>query len=89
MPSSSVKIGVISALVLAPLVVKAFSFTKKLSSSKDPLAVWNTLQGVKFMPSQMSSWLFYIAIGIANPFSRSINYRVTELKKGKVVGTLQ
>ncbi|KAF9109742.1 hypothetical protein BGX27_007254 [Mortierella sp. AM989] len=89
MPSSSVKVGVVSALVLVPLVVKAFAFTKKISSSKDPLAVWNALQGVKFMPNQMSSWLFYIAIGIANPYSRSINYRIKELEKGKVVGTMQ
>ncbi|KAF9402049.1 hypothetical protein BGX21_011408 [Mortierella sp. AD011] len=88
-PSSSVKIGVVSALVLVPLIAKVFSVTKKLTSSRDPLVVWNTLQGVKFMPSQMSSWLFYVAIGIANPYSRSINYRVTELEKGKVVGTLQ
>ncbi|KAF8975793.1 hypothetical protein BGZ46_008849 [Entomortierella lignicola] len=37
----------------------------------------------------MSSWLFYVAIGVVNPYSRSINYRITELEKGKVVGTMQ
>ncbi|KAF9433100.1 hypothetical protein BGZ76_009890 [Entomortierella beljakovae] len=86
MSSSSAKVGAISALILVPLAVKLFSFTKKLSSSKDPLAIWGLLHDVKFMPKRMSSWLFYYAVGFANPFSRAINYRITDLKTGQVTG---
>ncbi|KAF9191414.1 hypothetical protein BGZ51_007418 [Haplosporangium sp. Z 767] len=37
----------------------------------------------------MRAWLFTVVIGFANPYSRSINFRITDVEKGKACGVMR
>jgi len=81
-------------LVLASAAVYSFSvvsnlITTKLGTIRDPLQAWEILNNVGLLPIRLRAWIFSTLVGIANPYSRSINFRITELRKGKACGVLR
>ncbi|KAG0345593.1 hypothetical protein BG004_003511 [Podila humilis] len=83
-------------LILALASAAAYSFTiisniitTKLGSIRDPLQTWEILNNVGLLPIRLRAWIFSTLVGIANPYSRSINFRITELRKGKACGVLR
>ncbi len=71
------------------LVVAASVVAKKLGSLRDPLQIWDGLNNVGLLPIRLRAWIFSTIVGFANPYSRSINYRITELRKGKSCGVMK
>lgn len=81
-------------LVLASVAAYSFSvvsnlITTKLSAIRDPLEAWEILNNVDLLPIRLRARIFSTLVGIANPYSRSINFRITELRKGKACGVLR
>ncbi|KAG0301240.1 hypothetical protein BGZ98_008526 [Dissophora globulifera] len=76
-------------IVVLGLAVAASSLSKKLGALRDPLQVWDALNNVGLLPIRMRGWIFSTVVGIANPYSRSINFRITELRKGKACGVMK
>lgn len=75
----------------AAYIISALSniITTKLGSLRDPLQTWEILNTVGLLPIRLRAWIFSTLVGIANPYSRSINFRITELRKGKACGVLR
>ncbi|KAF9182707.1 hypothetical protein BGZ51_004493 [Haplosporangium sp. Z 767] len=71
------------------VVVAASMIGKKLGSLRDPLQIWDGLNNIGLLPIRMRAWIFTTVVGFANPYSRSINYRITELRKGKACGVMR
>ncbi|GJJ70532.1 hypothetical protein EMPS_02881 [Entomortierella parvispora] len=63
------------------LVFIAVVLVKHTATLRDPLVVWDRIQGFEYLPVRIRAWLFSYALGIANPYSRSINCRFTEETK--------
>lgn len=62
----------------------------RISQNRDPILVWNYINSaLDFLPIRLRAWLFSLAVGFANPYSRSIHYRITEVEKGKVCGVMK
>ncbi|KAF9959821.1 hypothetical protein BGZ72_008739 [Mortierella alpina] len=80
---------VAGAVVFAALSIGAFYISKNISKLRDPLPVWESLSGLDFIPIRLRAWMFSVMIGIANPYSRSINFRFIELSKGKACGVMK
>ncbi|KAG0318034.1 hypothetical protein BGZ99_005915 [Dissophora globulifera] len=76
-------------IVVLGLAVAVSSLSKKLGALRDPLQVWDALNNVGLLPIRMRGWIFSTVVGIANPYSRSINFRITELRKGKACGVMK
>lgn len=75
---------------LLVIVAAAFSFVaKKLGSLRDPLQIWDALNNVGLLPIRLRAWIFSTVVGFANPYSKSINFRITELRKGKACGVMK
>ncbi|KAF9417572.1 hypothetical protein BGZ94_009946 [Podila epigama] len=63
---------------------------KRITESRDPIMVWKFLNSaLDFLPVRLRAWLYSIAVGFANPYSRSIHYRITEVEKGHVRGVMK
>ncbi|KAF9322408.1 hypothetical protein BG006_002418 [Podila minutissima] len=63
---------------------------RRISQNRDPILVWQFLNSaLDFLPIRLRAWLFSLAVGFANPYSRSIHYRITEVEKGKVCGVMK
>ncbi|KAF9349494.1 hypothetical protein BGX26_012224 [Mortierella sp. AD094] len=77
------------AIVLAGLAYASSVIVKKLGSLRDPLQAWEALNNVGLLPIRMRAWIFSTIVGFANPYSRSINFRITELRKGKACGVMK
>ncbi|KAI1319546.1 hypothetical protein EDD11_003816 [Mortierella claussenii] len=83
-------LGLASALVVISLLAMLTSLlTQKLGALRDPLQVWNTLQSIDVLPIRMRGWMFSRMVGLANPYSQTINFRITELRKGKACGVMK
>ncbi|KAG0203695.1 hypothetical protein BGX28_004104 [Mortierella sp. GBA30] len=80
---------IIGIVTIVALSAGAFRTIKSLSKLRDPLLVWDTLRNMEYMPLRMQAWLFSIFIGMANPYSRSINFRFTQLSKGRACGVMK
>ncbi|KAF9175897.1 hypothetical protein BGX21_010698 [Mortierella sp. AD011] len=80
---------VFSVIVLAGLAYVSSVIVKKLGSLRDPLQAWDALNNVGLLPIRMRAWIFSTIVGFANPYSRSINFRITELRKGKACGVMK
>ncbi|KAI9235153.1 MAG: hypothetical protein BYD32DRAFT_421859 [Podila humilis] len=81
-------------LVLASVAAYSLSvvsnlITTKLGAIRDPLQAWEILNNVDVLPIRLRARIFSTLVGIANPYSRSINFRITELRKGKTCGVLR
>ncbi|GJJ73606.1 hypothetical protein EMPS_05964 [Entomortierella parvispora] len=75
---------------LLVIIAVAFSFiAKKLGSLRDPLQIWDALNNVGLLPIRLRAWIFSTVVGFANPYSKSINFRITELRKGKACGVMK
>ncbi|KAG0244862.1 hypothetical protein B0O80DRAFT_437675 [Mortierella sp. GBAus27b] len=83
-----IKAALLSILFLGLAVLASF-VSKRLSALKDPLLVWDTLNNIGLLPIRVRAWIFSTIVGIANPYSRSINFRITELRKGKSCGVMR
>ncbi|KAI8603988.1 hypothetical protein EDD21DRAFT_441522 [Dissophora ornata] len=81
--------AIIATTVLATLTVGFFALSKRLSALRDPLSVWYVVHGLDLLPIRMRSWIYSTVVGFANPYSRSINFRITEVEKGKVCGAMK
>jgi len=75
---------------LLVIVAVASSFiVKRLGSLRDPLQIWDALNNVGLLPIRLRAWIFSTVVGFANPYSKSINFRITELRKGKACGVMK
>ncbi|KAI7818526.1 hypothetical protein BC939DRAFT_291393 [Gamsiella multidivaricata] len=83
------QLGIVGVVLLGFLASSLFTISKKLSSLREPLAVWNTVHSLDVLPLRMRSWIYSLLVGIANPYSRSINVRITEVQKGIVCGIMK
>ncbi|KAF9431083.1 hypothetical protein BGZ94_009469 [Podila epigama] len=77
------------AVMTAVVLVASSVVVKKLSALRDPLQLWDALNNVGLLPIRMRGWIFSTVVGFANPYSRSINFRITELRKGKACGVMK
>ncbi|KAG0202271.1 hypothetical protein BGX28_005156 [Mortierella sp. GBA30] len=77
------------AILLMGFGVAVSLITKKLGSLRDPLQIWDALNNIGLLPIRLRAWIFSTIVGFANPYSRSINYRITELRKGKACGVMK
>ncbi|KAI1310505.1 hypothetical protein EDD11_003743 [Mortierella claussenii] len=80
---------VLLSIVLLGLVATVSLIAKKLGALRDPLQVWDALNNVGLLPIRLRAWIFSTVVGFANPYSRSINFRITELRKGKSCGVMK
>ncbi|KAF9101779.1 hypothetical protein BGX27_011333 [Mortierella sp. AM989] len=80
---------VLLTVVLAGLAIASSVIVKKLGSLRDPLQAWEALNNVGLLPIRMRAWIFSTIVGFANPYSKSINFRITELRKGKACGVMK
>ncbi|KAG0043717.1 hypothetical protein BGZ83_011085 [Gryganskiella cystojenkinii] len=71
------------------MAVLGLILAKHIATLRNPLQVWDRIQGFELVPVRIRAWVFTMAIGFANPYSRSINYRITEVEKGKVCGVMK
>jgi len=85
---NNIKLALLSILFLGVVVLVSF-ITKKLSALRDPLQVWEALNNIGLLPIRVRAWIFSTVVGFANPYSRSINFRITELRKGKSCGVMR
>ncbi|KAF9913153.1 hypothetical protein EC991_003613 [Linnemannia zychae] len=79
----------LSSILLIGLIAVGSVVSKKLSSLRDPLTAWEALNNVGLLPIRMRAWIFSTLVGFANPYSKSINFRITELRKGKSCGVMK
>ncbi|KAF9896635.1 hypothetical protein BX616_007035, partial [Lobosporangium transversale] len=82
-------LGLAACMVLTSLAMLKNMLTQKLGSLRDPLQVYNTLQSIDVLPLRMRGWIFSTIVGFANPYARTINFRITELRKGKACGVMK
>ncbi|KAF9380372.1 hypothetical protein CPB97_008384 [Podila verticillata] len=82
---------VVCIAVLSTALYILWRYTRKrISQNRDPILVWTFLNSaLDFLPIRLRAWLFSLAVGFANPYSRSIHYRITEVEKGKVCGVMK
>jgi hypothetical protein len=80
--------GFLTFLVIC-VAVAVSMVAKKLSALRDPLQIWDALNNIGILPIRMRAWIFSTIVGFANPYSRSINFRITELRKGKACGVMK
>ncbi|KAF9988037.1 hypothetical protein BGZ65_012992 [Modicella reniformis] len=85
---NNLKAALISIILLGLAVLVSF-MNKKLAALRDPLKAWEALNNIGLLPIRMRAWIFSTMVGIANPYSRSINFRITELRKGKACGVMR
>ncbi|KAG0368330.1 hypothetical protein BC939DRAFT_294313 [Gamsiella multidivaricata] len=81
--------GLATIMVLIGLTMLTNVITQKLSSLRDPLQVWDVLHGVDVLPMRLRAWIFSTIVGLSNPYARSTNFRITELRKGKACGVMK
>lgn len=74
-------------LVIVLLIIQRI--TKLMSSARDPLKIWDGLSHSGLVPMRLRGWIFSTILGFANPYSRSINFRITELRKGTACGVMR
>ncbi|KAI1311540.1 hypothetical protein EDD11_003456 [Mortierella claussenii] len=82
-------LAIFLTFIVAPLVAGAAYLVKIIIPVQDPLLLWNIMHGLDFVPIRMRSWLFSVIVGMVNPYSNSINYRIIEVEKGKVRGVMK
>ncbi|KAK3826916.1 MAG: hypothetical protein JOS17DRAFT_792166 [Linnemannia elongata] len=64
--------------------------TQRLGGSiHDPLQLWEALQTIGLLPIRTRAWIFSKIVGLANPYARTIDFRITELRKGKACGVMK
>ncbi|KAF9126107.1 hypothetical protein BGW39_006865 [Mortierella sp. 14UC] len=64
--------------------------TQRLGGSiQDPLQLWEALNTIGLLPIRTRAWIFSKIVGFANPYSRTIDFRITELRKGKACGVMK
>ncbi|KAI8604990.1 hypothetical protein EDD21DRAFT_177428 [Dissophora ornata] len=78
-----------AVMVMTSLAFLTNMITQKLGTLKDPLQVWEVLHGVDLLPPRLRAWIFSTIVGYTNPYARTINFRITELRKGKACGVLK
>ncbi|KAG0328880.1 hypothetical protein BGZ99_004192 [Dissophora globulifera] len=83
------ELWVLCTTLLCVFVVAGHLLARKLSSLRDPLAVWYFVHGLDLLPLRMRSWLYATVIGFVNPYSRSVNFRITEIEKGRACGAMR
>ncbi|KAF9358158.1 hypothetical protein BGX26_002375 [Mortierella sp. AD094] len=78
-----------AVMILASLAVLTNIVTQKLGSLRNPIHIWDTLHDIDVLPIRLRGWIFSTIVGFANPYCRSINFRITELRKGKACGVMK
>jgi hypothetical protein len=64
--------------------------TQRLGGSiQDPLQLWEALNTIGLLPIRTRAWIFSKIVGLANPYARTIDFRITELRKGKACGVMK
>ncbi|KAK3843997.1 MAG: hypothetical protein J3R72DRAFT_419871 [Linnemannia gamsii] len=64
--------------------------TQRLGGTiQDPLQLWEALNTIGLLPIRTRAWIFSKIVGFANPYSRTIDFRITELRKGKACGVMK
>ncbi|KAF9919679.1 hypothetical protein FBU30_010667 [Linnemannia zychae] len=64
--------------------------TQRLGGSiQDPLQLWEALNTVGLLPIRIRAWIFSTIVGLANPYTSTIDFRITELRKGKACGVMK
>ncbi|KAI8921326.1 hypothetical protein DFJ77DRAFT_159519 [Powellomyces hirtus] len=85
---TNISLALLSVPVLG-VVVAASLLAKKLSSLRDPLQIWDALHNAALLPQSARAWIFTTVLGFANPYSKSINFKMTELRRGKAQGVMK
>ncbi|KAF9581661.1 hypothetical protein BGW38_001242 [Lunasporangiospora selenospora] len=80
---------IVAGILVAVLVVASAIISKKLAALRNPLQVWDALNNIGLLPIRIRAWIFSTLVGFANPYTRSINFRITELRKGKACGVMK
>ncbi|KAF9086183.1 hypothetical protein BGX29_008947 [Mortierella sp. GBA35] len=64
--------------------------TQRLGDSiQNPLQLWEALNTIGLLPIRTRAWIFSTIVGLANPYSSTIDFRITELRKGKACGVMK
>ncbi|KAF9362884.1 MAG: hypothetical protein J3Q66DRAFT_363787 [Benniella sp.] len=82
-------LGLTAIMVLTSISFLSNFVKEKLGSLRDPLQVWEVLLAVDVLPMRLRGWIFSTIVGYANPYARTINFRITELRKGKACGVMK
>jgi len=84
----NIYLALLSILAIGVIAIVSI-ISKKLGALRDPLQIWEALNNVGLLPIRARAWIFSTVVGIANPYSKSINFRITELRKGKSCGVMK
>ncbi|KAF9201204.1 hypothetical protein BGZ49_008565 [Haplosporangium sp. Z 27] len=82
-------LSLLAVVILTGLAMLTNIITQKLGSLRNPIHIWDTLHDIDVLPSRLRGWIFSTIVGFANPYCRSINFRITELRKGKACGVMK
>ncbi|KAF9580239.1 hypothetical protein BGW38_003190 [Lunasporangiospora selenospora] len=88
MNNTLVFIAVLAMMAMIGLNHLSAMITQKLGSIRDPLQIWNALQATG-VPIRIRAWIFSSIVANANPYAQSINFRITELRKGTACGVMK
>ncbi|KAG0201061.1 hypothetical protein BGX28_006057 [Mortierella sp. GBA30] len=81
--------GLAAILIITSLNVLTRVITEKLGTLRDPMHIWEALNTAGILPMRLRAWMFSTIVGYAIPYSKSINFRITELRKGKACGVMK
>ncbi|KAG0241165.1 hypothetical protein BGX31_001360 [Mortierella sp. GBA43] len=82
-------LGLVAIMIVASLSALSNFIKEKLGTLRDPMQVWEVLNAIDILPMRLRAWIFSSIVGYANPYSRTINFRIMELRKGKACGVMK
>ncbi|KAF9186904.1 hypothetical protein BGZ51_001694 [Haplosporangium sp. Z 767] len=81
--------GLSALLILTSLSMFANMITQRLGTLRDPMQIWDALNTLGLLPIRVRAWIFSSIVGMANPYAKTINFRITELRKGRACGVMK
>ncbi|CAO3571391.1 unnamed protein product [Mortierella alpina] len=82
-------VGLAAILILTSINVFTNMMSEKLGTLRDPMEIWEALNTGGLLPIRLKAWIFSTIVGYAIPYSRTINFRITELRKGRAYGVMK
>ncbi|KAF9144415.1 hypothetical protein BGX30_012873 [Mortierella sp. GBA39] len=80
------------ALTTIPFGTFAFNVglaIQQATKGNNPLEFWNWVNSYHWVPLSLRRWFYVLLLSFNSPFLSAIDYRVTELSKGKAVLTMK
>ncbi|KAF9965537.1 hypothetical protein BGZ70_004643 [Mortierella alpina] len=82
-------VGLAAILIVTSINVFTNMMSEKLGTLRDPMEIWEALNTGGLLPIRLKAWIFSTIVGYAIPYSRTINFRITELRKGRAYGVMK